>query len=80
MWYHNIGGLAMSTNERVRLIPMRYRVTGSKRPDPPGPNAGRGLATTHRLTERLDRIHHSKKTERHSALPVHSHARKDAPL
>jgi RTX calcium-binding nonapeptide repeat (4 copies) len=30
-----------------------------------------GLATTHRLTERHDRIHHSKKTERHSVLSVH---------
>jgi hypothetical protein len=38
-------------------------------------NDGPGLAITHRLKERRGRTHHSKKTERHSALPLHKNTR-----
>jgi hypothetical protein len=48
-----------------------------KRPDPEGSmHPGRDLSQRTLSEARHDRIHHSKNTERHSALSVHSHTPK----
>jgi hypothetical protein len=69
MWYHNIGELARFTNERVRFLCATEWPVQAPRPGgfaTPGrdlPPAPYGAAAD-------DRIHHSKKTERHCALSM----------
>jgi hypothetical protein len=55
-----------------RRKPIHHDPQAYDGPPAPAPSGtGPGLATTHRVRAHRDRIHHSKKTERHSALSVH---------